>query len=169
MFANNYGISPQLCFISIIKDIHTDNFFVVRFIFYFSPIWIILLANFFFYFRSVSYLRRENYNANNINNLKNLWLFPVALLVSWTLMTIFRIIDCFVDYDNEIFIIFAVFLSTLNGCFNSILFVLHPKVSNIFSSKCDEEIIDKRFSSLESLGLNRNLTRTDSYENESYY
>ena len=43
-------------------------------------------------------------------------------------MTIYRVVDSFVSLENQMFALFAVLLSTLNGFFDSILFFRHPQV-----------------------------------------
>ena len=59
-------------------------------------------------------------------------------------MTVFRLGNCFISYDNEVFEIFAVFFSTLNGFFDTMLFFSHPEVLKIIKrNESLEEILSK--------------------------
>jgi len=96
--------------------------------FYFLPIWIVLLSNFFFYFRCLSFLKGQILSQKNLRHVHNLLYYPIFLIICWILMTIFRMIDCFLTLDNQIFVMFAVFLSTMSGFFDSLLFFTHPQI-----------------------------------------
>ena len=78
-------------------------------------------------------------------------------------MTIFRLLHCFSSFENEIFTVLAVFLSTLNGFFNSILFYVNPQVLKEYQKRKTSELenqlssnnsnINNNFRSQESMSI----------------
>lgn len=146
-FLDSYGIAIQICKISdekLVKgsdSIENSVFFIMKTLFYYLPIWTVLLSNFFFYIKCLKFLKSALSHPKHVTSIKNLLFYPASLMFCYILMIVYRLITSFCDFNNEIFVIFAVFLSTLNGLLDSFIFFKHPQV--LKSSKNKGNSIEK--------------------------
>lgn len=117
-------------------EVNETDGFIALLCFFYIPLWLINLWNIYAYTRLLRRLKRDiGRSKNGMQLIRTLVLWPLVLFITYTPMSVVRMMEGLHDEADENFYIVASCFARSHGILNSISYGINPEVKKLFKSK----------------------------------